>query len=152
MTLHTAFAPSWTDNSASQPADGYDVARVEVEPEWRKIVQRRLREIETLPARWDCYGARRVNPLLSPQVVGTLHKLMRSESPIPDVVPTVRGGIQVEWHAGEFDIELEFVTPSQIEVYALDLRTNQVSEFAVTYDVGAVAMLVSEMTDRRSGS
>ncbi len=51
----------------------------------------------------------------------------------PTIAPTRSGGIVLSWNSSSHDMELEFVTPHQVEYSCLDIETdNPVSgEFAI---------------------
>lgn len=54
-----------------------------------------LASLSTLPDDWDGYGAATISDAAL-AVVRALH-----------VVPTVNGGVQIEWHANGWDVEVE---------------------------------------------
>src|SRR5262249_9754403 len=64
---------------------------------WVEPTIKTLGRLLTLPAGWDSYGGR---PIELPLVWAAWHLLtvvLRDESPAPAVVPTNRGGVQLEW-------------------------------------------------------
>jgi hypothetical protein len=53
-----------------------------------------------------------------------------NNTPAPAVVPTVAGGVQLEWHIGCVDIEIRIQRPDPIRVYASDTDSGDVIETA----------------------
>jgi len=76
-----------------------------------------------LPVGWDSYGARAPDPSCVLAAWQLLAAVMRDDIPAPAVVPTVRGGVQLEWHRNGADLEIEVVAPR---------------EFVVSFEAGAV--------------
>ena len=87
-----------------------------VDPPWLQPTVQALEELLMLPAGWDSYGARPVDPQHALAMVHMLYGIMRDTSPAPSVVPTNRGGVQVEWHRGGIDLEIETLSPHRFLV------------------------------------
>ena len=66
---------------------------------------------------WDSYGALTVSPRAVCAALRFLARELPAGAPLPSFVPTVDGGIQLEWHVGGIDIELRFTEDSE-RVYA----------------------------------
>jgi hypothetical protein len=78
-----------------------------VAPAWVYPVLARFCRLLDLPANWDSYGARPVHPQAVVHAIAFLGRLMRGEAPVPNIVPTVEGNVQVEWHRNGLDLEIE---------------------------------------------
>jgi hypothetical protein len=75
-----------------------------------------------LPQNWNSYGA---GPIQSAAVAAALRFLgqtMHPETPAPAVVPTSQGGVQLEWHAGEIDLEVRVSPSGEINVVYEDAQ------------------------------
>ncbi len=59
---------------------------------------------------------------------------MQSDTPTPAVVPTSRGGVQLEWHTREIDVEVEIPSPDHITVSYEDHRSGKEWEDELTSD------------------
>lgn len=72
-------------------------------------LQDRLRELADLPEGWDSYGAPAIDRLVLDAVAHLLQNLPWEEIRPPQVVPTSRGGVALEWHRPglEFSLEVE---------------------------------------------
>jgi len=85
-------------------------------PDWLPQTESALQELLELPANWDSYGARPIRAEVVAEAVDLLHKIVQPGTPQPAVVPTARGGLQLEWHIGGIDLEIEFEQPGRFHV------------------------------------
>jgi hypothetical protein len=69
---------------------------------------------------WDSYGAPPVLREVSFFALEILNHVMRPRTPIPQVVPSSVGGIQLEWHEKGIDLEIHIIAPYQCEVWFQD--------------------------------
>lgn len=119
---------------------------------WLKDVVDRLQALITLPANWNSRGARPVTAQAIRTALVVLANVMSSDSRLPAIVPTVRGGLQLEWHAGEIDLEVEVDhSGGGVEVAFEDMRRGiewdePLTDFSVVRD--AVTTLTARHTRR----
>lgn len=78
----------------------------------------KLRSFLRLESGWDSYGARTVSPRALETALAFLAHM--AGRPRPSIVPTVRGGIQFEWHNGPIDVELECLPSGHAQLAAED--------------------------------
>lgn len=75
---------------------------------WVSRALRALDELGDLETDWDGEGA----PAIADETVRAallfLAGSMRTSTSSPSVVPTLSGGVQLEWHQGGLDVEVEF--------------------------------------------
>jgi hypothetical protein len=64
--------------------------------------------IQKLRDNWNSYGGKPVNNDLIKQSLFVLGLIMQANSPAPSVVPIGDGGIQLEWHRRQQDLEIVF--------------------------------------------
>jgi hypothetical protein len=86
-------------------------------PAWVTPAIDRLVQLSELPAGWD---SRRAAPIERTAMVGALEimaEVMGEYGPLPAIVPTVDGGVLLEWHRGGLELEIE-VEPTG-EAYAM---------------------------------
>lgn len=96
-----------------------------IQPPWLIPTLSRLVAILNLPMNWDSYGA---PPIEQESVIDALHFLIDSlsvESALPTVVPTTRGGVQVEWHRGGVEVEIEFNKGTEASAWYVDPKTGE---------------------------
>jgi hypothetical protein len=95
--------------------------------QWVGGVEKELWEFLDLPVNWDSYGARRID-LEAVQVgIWVLSNYVPPDSPAPHVVPTSRGGIQIEWHTQGVDLEIEVLSADSLQVF-YENQTEQAEE------------------------
>ncbi len=90
-----------------------------VHDEWRLAVLEKLRSLIQLEEGWDSYGAPAISPLSAECAIRVLAPFVTRAA--PSVVPTARGGVQLEWHDGKVDIELECLPSGHAHLFAEDL-------------------------------
>lgn|ERR1022692_238130 len=94
-------------------------------PEWVRPTAEAFADILELGSGWNSYSAQPVDPRAVETAGSLLACIMAPSTPTPVIVPTVRGGLQLEWHKNGLDIEIS-VNPSRpITVYAIDNRSGQ---------------------------
>ena len=103
-------------------------------------------DLGKLQANWDTYGALQVNRQCMVTAIVLLLTSSRPNTPSPDVVPTVRGGVQLEWHRGGIDLEIEIELPSQIRLFLADSRTGESSEQSLAGDFGPAVTAIEKLT------
>ncbi|HEY6323894.1 MAG TPA: hypothetical protein VJA16_20310 [Thermoanaerobaculia bacterium] len=85
-------------------------------PSWMPDAVHDLEQLSILGHNWDSYRAR---PILPDNIVTALEVLLtlvKKDTPRPYVVPTVIGGVQLEWHTLRADLEIEVVAPLRLHV------------------------------------
>jgi hypothetical protein len=85
-------------------------------PEWMPDAVRDLEQLGALGPDWDSYGARPILPENIVTAFEVLLTLVKQDTPRPFVVPTVIGGVQLEWHTRKADLEIEVVAPLRLQV------------------------------------
>jgi hypothetical protein len=83
---------------------------LEGEPEvlnWYRPICQDLFNLLSLRPNWDSYGAYAIEIESVVNALNMLEKIADLNTPKPSVVPTVLGGIQLEWHTKGIDLEIE---------------------------------------------
>ncbi len=70
-----------------------------------------------LPRDWNSDNPRQIEPKSIEKILAVLLTILDSDSTPPAVVPTTRGGVQVEWHQNGIDLEIEAFNSSKLEYY-----------------------------------
>lgn len=76
-------------------------------PLWAVDAEQQLQLLVALRRGWDGRRAEPVTELAVQTVVLVLAEVMAGSTPSPQYFPLPDGGLQVEWHAGGHDIEVE---------------------------------------------
>ena len=77
---------------------------------WFRPTLDRMLEFLSLEENWNGYGERAIHTSAVKRAVDVLNTVC-PDGPAPSVVPTSQGGVQLEWAAGGFEIEIE-IRPS----------------------------------------
>jgi hypothetical protein len=94
-------------------------------PEWAPRTTTALRELLRLPPGWNHHNARPVALNALRAVIAALTSTMRHDSPAPDVIPLATGGLQLEWHSHQMDIEFAAGHHGELSVYVRDRQTGR---------------------------
>jgi len=81
-----------------------------------------LIELLELPPGWNSYNASPIRKENVNFAVELLARVMRAGTPAPDVVPKVRGGVQLEWHTQGVNLEIAIDSPDEVTFFAEDIR------------------------------
>jgi hypothetical protein len=93
-------------------------------PEYVKTINK-LIELLELPGGWNSYNAKPISKENVTFAVGLLAQLMHENTPAPQVVPKVRGGVRLEWHTRGINIEIDIDSPNGFSFFAEDLHGRQ---------------------------
>ena len=77
-------------------------------PLWVEPTLRAYSRIQGLTEGWDSYSGKRINRDLIKSSLLILTEVMDASSPVPSVVPLSDGGLQLEWHRKQQDLEIVF--------------------------------------------
>ncbi len=132
--MHVLYTdPKWQSEAPQKPifARGFErVLALDIKsagsatPEYVDAVHR-LIELLELPGGWNSYNAKPISKENVAFAVGLLAHLMRRGTPVPHVVPKVRGGVLLEWHTGGINIEIDIDSPDEVSFFAEDLQSGE---------------------------
>ena len=114
-------------------------------PAWFNSLLTEIGQIGELKENWDSYGARPIDPRCAEATTNLLLSVLDSGTPRPFVVPTSRGGIQVEWHRAGVDLEIEIESPARVNVFFEDHREGTVKEITLTDDLQPLKRLLERL-------
>lgn|SRR5271165_841993 len=89
-------------------------------PDWFNPVLRGFADIIALPDNWNGEGADRIDRDAINRALAVIDQLLDRNAPAPSVVPTPDSGVQIEWHRGRKDLEIEFGPNGRTEFYYFD--------------------------------
>ncbi len=128
--------PVWPQHAASLEAQvrytklhlrlGQSIYQISVPeddvPEWYEPAFNEITRINNLPPNWDSYGARVVAEETLAFALNVLIQLRNRYPtlPLPQIGATVLGGIEMEWHEGDVDLELRIVAPREMTAFFED--------------------------------
>lgn len=98
------------------------------EPSWTWRVIADIKRIAELDPNWDSYGAKPLTYGAARRCIEWLLEVLPDVTPQPTLVPTRDGGLQLEWHQGTVDFEIE-VPPIGPVTYLLVDETGEEQEW-----------------------
>jgi len=101
-----------------------------------------------LPENWDSYGASPIDPRLIEYGLSLLNELTPSQTPLPTMVPTSRGGIQLEWHCRDIDLEIRIESLGSLDVSFEDSRTLEEWDGELTTSLEPLHRFLAELSRR----
>lgn len=110
-------------------------------------VIQRAAELAALPRGWNSYDAR---PVSAKALHGAIEFLLEYAAPDvdrPALVPTVRGGLQLEWHNNGLDVEVEVAPDGHVCFFAEDAA----AERTVEVELAGKEEWISQWLTRVSG-
>jgi len=105
----------------------------------------RLLELEP---NWDSYGAPPVERVHAEAILNLLTEVMEDDTPVPAVVPTSIGGVQVEWHIAGIDLEIETFSQYRFGLLFVDEDTGDEWDEVVTNDLARLYQSVAILGQR----
>jgi hypothetical protein len=115
------------------------------QPAWFGSAMDTLLRLVALPQNWDSYGARPLDRRAVNATLAALSELVGGNVPLPSIVPTSSGWIQLEWHRPGVDLEVELLSPSSAKLYYFDERTGAGREETLHGRFDAAAKLLAEV-------
>ncbi|MGD0292249.1 MAG: hypothetical protein ABSB30_00170 [Terracidiphilus sp.] len=110
-------------------------------PTWVKPTISAIMGVQTLPENWDSYGAKKIKSDLFSQSLSFLGLIMDTTSPAPSVVPLGDGGLQLEWHRKQQDLEIAFPADDTPQFFYQN-KTTGVEQEGSASDVANLAQLL----------
>lgn len=77
-------------------------------PSWLKPTLTHAIQLMLLPPNWDLEGGLPIQRASVGAALQGLSMLMTERSSLPQWIPTSEGGVQLEWHEANLDLEIEF--------------------------------------------
>lgn len=93
---------------------------------FRVAIHRRLESLYRLQPGWDSYGSPQISVEAIKLALQFLHSL--GERKPLGIVPTSRGGIQLEWHRDGIHVEIECFPDGRASLFAEDESTDKAVE------------------------
>ena len=133
------------ESSVTDPTASFAGQRAE----WLPTVVTRLRTLAQLEEGWDGRNARRISPANLDIAMRLLRAVMRTDTPIPELVPTVRGGLQIEWHVQDVDVELEILSAARYVLSLEDRANDNEFDLELTADLSPLVAAIKRISPSR---
>jgi hypothetical protein len=124
-TFYGSSTSSAPTSGRSQFQNFYRAYDAPPERKWQIEVQNHFLKYVKMQPGWDSYGAPRMGWDTGMFALSILNDVMRTRTPIPQVVPSGAGGVQLEWHQKGIDLELHISAPYECELWFQDHRQSQ---------------------------
>lgn len=159
ITVSGKMVLNWSEPSFSNFCKRYNASP---EGTWKegvatRDVDRKLNEVtKTLikltnrPANWDGYNSPPVRNDVALFALTILESIIQTQprTPVPQVVPSAAGGVQLEWHEKDIDLEVNFSAPYECELWFEDHRTNAKISKDLTNDFSDLKKPIILLTTR----
>jgi hypothetical protein len=95
---------------------------------------------------WDSYDAPRIDRASIGKAIAFLMETLRENTPSPQVVPTPKGGVQIEWHIRGIDLEVE-ISPSTDAVFDFETSAGEEIEGVLPRDAALLTRLILRLSE-----
>lgn len=117
-------------------------------PLWvRPTIEALISKLE-LSSNWNNYGAPEILRERVFDAIDVLSQTMSDDTEAPWVVPTADGGIQLEWHRGDAEIEVEIPANRQGSIYFYNRSTEEEWEVSLTENLPRLSKALSDWMSR----
>lgn len=94
-------------------------------PVWLNDLVQKSASILRLQENWDSYGASPINPAVVWSAIELVLRVSSRKTTKPSIIPINSGGVQVEWHLNDVDLEIEIPVPGYFNVLFDDNSGNE---------------------------
>jgi len=155
----TTTLPSWATLTADDAAWGESRSREQGETikinigkdprPWVEPTVQSLKKLLDLPPDWDSYGGSPIDPTCVYAALILVSGILPDNAPAPSVVPTSRGGLQLEWHTRGVDLEVEFLSSTRVCGLFEDVIAGTSWEKDLSFDLRPLVDAISTLSQRR---
>jgi hypothetical protein len=117
-------------------------------PPWLPVVLDRIEPLLELQENWNSYGALPISPDTVARGVELLGRCMEETTPPPQIIPTVSGSIQFEWHLRGGYLEFELLPNNRFGFYHKNFETGQEQEEESAEEVQLIRKALTQLTSR----
>ena len=111
-------------------------------PGWFDPVMQGFADLITLDPKWDSYRGKIIERAVIEKAIAVLDALLTPTSPAPSIVPLSSGGLQVEWHRSDQDLEIVFEPRQTPEFSYKNARSGAEEEGLVSSRWGLLIQLI----------
>jgi len=118
---------------------------------WQAGALAKLIALSNMRENWDGYGAQQLRRDTAFFALDVLHGVMSPRTPIPQIVPSASGGVQLEWHTRDIDLEITISKPLECDFWFLDHRGESDhldDEFQFASDYARLRPYFRKLTER----
>lgn len=116
---------------------------------WQEEITRHLKYLGTLGDGWYDGSGLPIDPILIKHVFDFISSdLIRELDPKPNIVPTVSGGLQIEWHTEVVDLVIEPNVTGNATFYYYDNETGDEIEGSLSEHLDTIAKALIKLGSR----
>jgi len=112
---------------------------------WRNSVVNRLNHLVGLQRGWDGYGGQAVQFDTAAFALKLMESALDADIPPPQIVPGSDGGLQLEWHLEQGEVELDVEAPYR--VHAWSIIAGEEAEIQLTNDFTIVSDWLTALSE-----
>jgi hypothetical protein len=118
-------------------------------PFWLDQVMARISKLLDLPSNWDSHNARAIDVDSVRTAIHTLVRTMQPDTPSPQIIPTARGTIQLEWHLRGIDLEVEALHSGLLHISYEDSESGEIVGDLITPGLTEMTQALAKISERR---
>jgi len=113
--------------------------------DWKERAIKRLAELCALPQGWDGHNGKPANHDAVMFAANIIVGLMRPRVPMPSIMPLSYGGVQIEWHRNNWDVEIEVAAPNRMHVFGCNLASGREESLDLTNSLEPIGHLLEKI-------
>jgi hypothetical protein len=133
-----------------RPADGGRL-RIEIEgepPAWFWVLLEQVKSLLALAPGWNSHAAAVVPGRAAATLIEIVGATFDDDTPAPFVTPLASGGLQMEWHEPDLEVEVAIDSTGAAHVWYEDARGSEEGEFTEREHFPRLGLIVAELTRR----
>lgn len=107
---------------------------------------RHMVRLLSMPPGWDSYGGKPIDRQKATAALALVGTAIEKGAPMPAIVPTSDGSVQLEWHRRGVDLEIRATSETSFEVFFEDLATGETSEVEIGTDLAPLRAFLDRVT------
>ncbi len=118
-------------------------------PAWVEPTVQSLGMLLQLGPNWDSYGGSPIAPRCVAAALDLVFGALPYDTPVPSVVPTSGGGLQLEWHTRGAELEVEFLSATRVRGLFEDATSGRRWEKDLSFDLRPLVEAISTLSQRQ---
>jgi hypothetical protein len=118
------------------------------ERKWQEDILARVCSLLTLREGWGGAKSSPIDHGAAMFALSVLQRVMSARTPKPQVVPLTSGGIQVEWHEKDIDLEFTVYAPYECSIWFEDHLTSTTKEAELDADFSELGAALATLSRR----
>lgn len=155
-SLDTQWAHSWAprvlvehEDWPSEPIENEEDETAEAQAIREDLLNamQQIWQLLSMPPGWDSYGGKPIDRQKANAALGLVGIALENGAPMPAIVPTSDGSVQLEWHRRGVDLEIRATSGTSFQLYFEDLATDETCEVEIGTDAVALRAFLARVTD-----